>query len=179
MSHLPELFQLVDVEPNGEEEKDLVLKTVGAALKSLDASREREGRQLTIDVQSHVTELRKVSGGLRTEARKISSRLKNSLPAKGREDCTEARRELADASNWTSKGDIHEEVVRLKSHVAELSRLTGKREPVGKKMDFLLQEVLRELNTISSKAPQLPVVQLVLAGKEMVEKIREQAQNIE
>jgi uncharacterized protein (TIGR00255 family) len=52
-------------------------------------------------------------------------------------------------------------------------------EPVGKKIDFMLQEVQRELNTISSKLPQLAVVQLVLEGKERVEKIREQTQNIE
>jgi uncharacterized protein (TIGR00255 family) len=53
------------------------------------------------------------------------------------------------------------------------------RDPVGKKMDFMLQEVNRELNTISSKVPQLAIVQLVLQGKERVEKIREQTQNIE
>ncbi len=179
LSHLPELFQLTEVEPSEEEERGLVLKTLSAALKNLEASREREGRQLTVDVQSHVKRLRKVCAGLQKEAQKLSSRLKESLPFKGREDSIEARREMAEASNWISKGDIHEELVRLKSHVTELSRLTRKREPVGKKLDFLLQEVLRELNTISSKAPQLSVVQLVLAGKETMEKIREQAQNIE
>ena len=75
--------------------------------------------------------------------------------------------------------DINEEVVRLKGHVIALSQALREREPVGKKIDFLLQEVQRELNTISSKVPQLAVVQLVLEGKERVEKIREQTQNIE
>ena len=69
--------------------------------------------------------------------------------------------------------------MRLKSHVEALSRVLAEREPVGKKVDFMLQEVQRELNTISSKVPHLPVVQLVLEGKERVEKIREQTQNIE
>jgi uncharacterized protein (TIGR00255 family) len=63
--------------------------------------------------------------------------------------------------------------------VSELARLVRKRGAMGKGIEFLLQEIIRELNTISSKAPQLPVVQLVVAGKERVEKIREQAQNIE
>jgi uncharacterized protein (TIGR00255 family) len=63
--------------------------------------------------------------------------------------------------------------------VGALSRVLGEKQPVGKKVDFMLQEVQRELNTISSKVPQLPVVQLVLEGKERVEKIREQTQNIE
>ena len=77
------------------------------------------------------------------------------------------------------KGDINEEIVRLKTHVAALGRVTREREPVGKKIDFMLQEVNRELNTISSKVPNLPVIQLVLQGKERVEKVREQTQNVE
>ena len=77
------------------------------------------------------------------------------------------------------KGDINEEVVRLKSHITALAQFIHETEPAGKKIDFILQEVQRELNTISSKVPQLAVVQLVLEGKERVEKIREQTQNIE
>ena len=69
--------------------------------------------------------------------------------------------------------------MRLKAHVNALGKIMREREPVGKKIDFMLQEVNRELNTISSKVPNLPVVQLVLQGKERVEKIREQTQNIE
>ena len=63
--------------------------------------------------------------------------------------------------------------------MAALTKVIREREPVGKKIDFMLQEVNRELNTISSKVPQLSIVQLVLQGKERVEKIREQTQNIE
>ena len=69
--------------------------------------------------------------------------------------------------------------MRLGSHVEMLSHLMREREPVGKKIDFLLQEVQRELTTIGAKAPQLEVVRLVLGGKESVEKIREQVQNVE
>jgi uncharacterized protein (TIGR00255 family) len=63
--------------------------------------------------------------------------------------------------------------------VGALARVIGETEPIGKKIDFMLQEMQRELNTISSKIPQLGVVQLVLEGKERVEKIREQTQNVE
>ncbi len=69
--------------------------------------------------------------------------------------------------------------MRLATHVGELNRLVRKKSAMGKRIEFLLQEIIRELNTVSSKAPQLPVIQLVVAGKERVEKIREQAQNIE
>ena len=84
-----------------------------------------------------------------------------------------------EAGSGTFKGSINEEVVRLASHVEVLSTLMREREPVGKKIDFLLQEVQRELTTIGAKAPQLEVVRLVLGGKESVEKIREQVQNVE
>ena len=88
-------------------------------------------------------------------------------------------RDPNETASPVGKGDINEEIVRLKAHVAELAKVTREREPVGKKIDFMLQEVNRELNTISSKVPNLPVIQLVLRGKERVEKIREQTQNIE
>ena len=88
-------------------------------------------------------------------------------------------KESPDLGSVILKGDVNEEIVRLKTHMAALAKVIREREPVGKKIDFMLQEVNRELNTISSKVPHLPVVQLVLQGKERVEKIREQSQNVE
>ncbi len=178
-SKLPELFQLREAEVKEQDERGLVLRTLNSAVKNLERSREREGHQMKLDVQFQVRQLRRVSVGLRREARKIRSRLKDPPSLKEEGDPAEAQREASEVGNWTFKGDIHEEVVRLESHVEELARLISKREPIGKKIDFFLQEIQRELNTVSSKAPHLSVVQLVLAGKERVEKIREQAQNIE
>jgi uncharacterized protein (TIGR00255 family) len=88
-------------------------------------------------------------------------------------------RDSAENSNVMFKGDINEEIVRLKTHVVALAKVVREREPVGKRIDFMLQEVNRELNTISSKVAHMPVTQLVLQGKERVEKIREQTQNVE
>lgn len=160
-SGLPELFRLREAETKEQDERALALKAVAAALRNLERSRRREGRQLQRDVQSQVRRLKRVVSGLVAEARKISLRWKDSRPPK------------------EGLGDIHEEVVRLKSHVVDLAGLIIAHEPIGKKIDFLLQEIQRELNTVSSKAPELPVVRLVLAGKESVEKIREQVQNVE
>jgi uncharacterized protein (TIGR00255 family) len=176
---LPELFQLRDVEVRGEDERGLVLRTLDSALKNLERSREREGRKLQLDVQSQIRYLRRVCAGLEREGKKIQSRLKDSLSLKEAGSSPEAQREALEVGNWTLKGDIHEELVRLKSHVEECARLIRNREPIGKKLDFLLQEIQRELNTVSSKVPHLSVVRLVLAGKDRVEKIREQAQNVE
>jgi len=117
---------------------------------------------------------------LMREAKTVHLRLKECLPLKeGGGNSSQVQKEASEIGNWSFKGDIHEEVVRLKSHGGELARLVLEREPVGKKIEFLLQEIQRELNTISSKMPHLSVVQLVLEGKGRVEKIREQVQNIE
>lgn len=172
---LPDLFQLAEPESRHEEESVLVFKALDAALKNLERSREREGKQLMLDVQAQARHLRGVSVALSKEAGRIGLRIKQSLVLKEGGDAA-----AAPANGGLSfKGDIHEETVRLKIHVSELARLVRKRGAMGKGIEFLLQEIIRELNTISSKAPQLPVVQLVVAGKERVEKIREQAQNIE
>lgn len=157
LSSLPGLFQIREEQGKEENEKGLVLRALRSALKRLERAREREGRQLQLDVESQARGLHKICAGLESEESRLPPRLEDSL----------------------SQGDVHEEVVRLKTHVGELARLIRAREPVGKKIDFLLQEILRELNTVSSKVSNLSVVRLVLAGKEKVEKIREQAQNVE
>ncbi|HXF75995.1 MAG TPA: DUF1732 domain-containing protein, partial [Methylomirabilota bacterium] len=83
------------------------------------------------------------------------------------------------AAGALARGDVNEEIVRLKTHIASLAQVIRERQPVGKKIDFILQEINRELNTISSKVSDVAMIQLVLQGKERVEKIREQTQNIE
>jgi uncharacterized protein (TIGR00255 family) len=180
LSSIPDLFQVREVEVNAAAERQGVFKILDAALTRLERAREREGRQLKSDMQSQVRHLKRISIFLESRASEIGTRLqKVVVTPKDRESAPRTDRDVADAANWILKGDINEEVVRLKSHVEALARVLGEREPVGKKVDFLLQEVQRELNTISSKVPHLPVVQLVLEGKERVEKIREQTQNIE
>ncbi|MBI4527658.1 MAG: YicC family protein [Deltaproteobacteria bacterium] len=176
---LPELFHVREGEPKEGEEKGLVLRMLGAALKNLEASREREGRQLKIDIERQVGQLKKISSRLHAETRKVARQAKESLIFAERGNSLETSPGEGETGVRIFKGDVNEELVRLESHVKELARLSRERVPTGKRIDFLLQEVQRELNTISSKAPQLEIVRLVLAGKESVEKIREQAQNIE
>jgi uncharacterized protein (TIGR00255 family) len=149
-------------------------------LARLEQARQREGRQLKTDMQSQIRHLERICGVLEVRASENGMRLhKAALGQKERESSSRNDKDTPDTANWVLKGDINEEVVRLKSHVGALARVIGETEPVGKKIDFMLQEMQRELNTISSKVPQLTVVQLVLEGKERVEKIREQTQNIE
>ena len=177
---IPGLLQVREVEVNAAAERQGVFKILDQALARLERAREREGRQLKADMQLQIRHLRRISLLLESRAKEIGSRLqKAGITVTDRNGVSRPDREASDTTSSILKGDINEEVVRLKSHVEALWRVLAERVPVGKKIDFLLQEVQRELNTISSKLPHLPVVQLVLEGKERTEKIREQTQNIE
>lgn len=178
LTNLPELFHIREVEINHASERQAVLKALGAALKKLERSREREGAQLKADMESQIGHIKQIAEELEGHAAEGSMRLSKEATADV-PNGARTEKDAAETATTIGKNDINEEIVRLKAHVAALSKVTREREPVGKKIDFMLQEVNRELNTISSKVPHLPVIQLVLQGKERVEKIREQTQNIE
>lgn len=178
LSNIPDLVHVREPEADPSGERQAVLKALGAALIKLERSREREGGQLRADMESQIRHLTQIAGFLEARVAENPLRLQRSGQSES-PNGSGAEKESVDLSNMTLKGDVNEEIVRLKTHVAALAKVIREREPVGKKIDFMLQEVNRELNTISSKVPHLPVVQLVLQGKERVEKIREQAQNIE
>ncbi len=167
---LPDLFQFKEPEHIEGSEKQLVLRALDRALKNLTRSRDREGRNLKRDMVAEARQLTRAARELGRCAGVIDQRLQEQGANAGG---------AGEGGSGTFKGSINEEVVRLGSHVEMLSNLMREREPVGKKIDFLLQEVQRELTTIGAKAPQLEVVRLVLGGKESVEKIREQVQNVE
>ena len=174
LTHIGDLFHVREVEADHGGEREALLKAVSGALKKLERSREREGAQLKADMDGQIEHIRQIALALEERAAENGVRLQPPS-AEGQT----AARDGVELTATVLKGDINEEIVRLKTHVVALARVTREREPVGKKIDFMLQEVNRELNTISSKVPNLPVIQLVLQGKERVEKVREQTQNIE
>jgi uncharacterized protein (TIGR00255 family) len=177
LSNIPDLVRVREPEVDPSGERKAVFKALGIALNKLEQSREREGGHLRADMESQIRHLARIAGLLEERVADLPVRVQ-----KGATDGPNGfgtDKELLELSNMTLKGDVNEEIVRLRTHVAVLAKVVREREPVGKKIDFMLQEVNRELNTISSKVPHLPVVQLVLQGKERVEKIREQTQNIE
>ena len=178
LSTIPDVFHVREVEIDAASERQAVLKALNVALKKLEQSREREGGHLRADMESQIDHLREIAAAL--EVRAAENGIRPQKNAGGESESGERTdREMAESANVTFKGDINEELVRLKTHVVALAKTVREREPVGKRVEFMLQEVNRELNTISSKVAYLPVTQLVLQGKERVEKIREQTQNIE
>ena len=178
LSNIPDLFHVRELEVNADGERRAVLKALAGALMRLERSREREGGHLKADMESQIEHLTRIAVALGEAAIENIARFQKPPAAEG-DGGSRLDKEAVDLATLLVKGDVNEEIVRLKTHVTVLGKVIREREPVGKKIDFMLQEVNRELNTISSKVPHLPIVQLVLQGKERVEKIREQTQNIE
>jgi uncharacterized protein (TIGR00255 family) len=180
LADIPDLVHVKELEIDAASERAAVLKALASALKKLDQAREREGAHLRADMEGQIGHLKRIAGELEARAAENGVRLQKTTGIQESQNpLLPGAEKAADPSPLPLKGDVNEELVRLKTHLASLAKVIREREPVGKKIDFMLQEVNRELNTISSKVPQLAVVQLVLQGKERAEKIREQTQNIE
>ncbi|HEY6080317.1 MAG TPA: DUF1732 domain-containing protein, partial [Polyangiaceae bacterium] len=155
------------------------------ALSRLDEMRHREGEALGRELGERVAALR----GLCDQARALSSgaaerqlgRLRERVTrllaeAGGNPDAGRLETELALIAD---RSDVTEELVRLTSHFEQFSSLLGQPEPVGRRMEFLLQEMAREANTLGSKSQDVKLSHLVVDMKSELEKIREQVQNVE
>jgi uncharacterized protein (TIGR00255 family) len=160
-----------------------VEEAVGAALESLDAMRIREGSFLRAELDSRRQMLGELfdrvaavaEQGLDTLRMRLLERVKE-LRADGLADETTVAQEIA---RYVGRSDITEEVVRFRGHLEHWRALTESAEPCGRKLDFLLQEMNREVNTTGSKAEGPAVSELIVTLKAELEKMREQVQNVE
>ncbi len=105
----------------------------------------------------------------------VEKRVKEILNAQN----VDMARLMEEVAYYSERADVTEELVRLRSHIVQCEKLIQGNEPAGRKLEFLLQEILREINTIGSKCDLLAVSQAVIEMKTEVEKIREQSQNVE
>ena len=161
----------------------LVEKATNLALDSLLKMRGREGKVLVADIRKRVKKIQKLIDKIEKYSKsspldykgKFLSKIKNLTDGL---NVDEGRIEL-EAAIFAEKTDITEEITRLKSHLIQFDDLLNSEESVGRKMDFLTQEINREVNTIGSKTNDIEVTSLVVLIKSELEKIREQARNIE
>jgi uncharacterized protein (TIGR00255 family) len=153
------------------------------ALKAFDRARQREGAALARDMRVRVAHLRRIEAALRRRSAEVAPemarRLADRLAALLGERQIAPERVVQEAALLADKADVTEELVRLASHLERLAKLLGDRGSIGRPIDFLLQEVHREINTIASKSADLEVTNLTLEARTEVEKLREQAQNVE
>ena len=182
VSKFPEILKLED-EDNDELIGQEVMIALDDALEKFVSMREIEGKKLVEDIerriyliQEKVNEVTKFSSTLVEEyMARLQTRV-NELLAPGVVDEARLMQEIV---IFSDKSSIEEELTRLKSHISQFLELIKQSSPIGKKIDFLIQEINREVNTIGSKANSLDITNKVIEIKTEVENIREQIQNIE
>jgi uncharacterized protein (TIGR00255 family) len=164
-------------------EVQAVKQALQLALADLERQRSREGKFLSRDLRTRLAILERARRAIKKRNPLVQRMLREKLQERvttmlqGME--IEHSRLFQEVVALTQKSDITEELVRLESHLQALSEALHSNEPVGKRIDFLLQEVQREINTIGAKAEDTTIRHLVVTAKEEVEKLREQVQNVE
>lgn len=165
-----------DVEPLRKPMMGLLDK----ALDGLRRMRETEGTRLRAWFLGRLRFLSKLLVRMESESRRRGGEYRQRLEAKWKSlGSIEEGRVLQESAIMAERADVTEEMVRLKSHLKEFERLLQVREPVGRKLDFLAQEMGREINTIGSKSQGVRISHQVIEFKSELEKIREQVQNVE
>lgn len=153
------------------------------ALTEYDAMRLREGEKLRDDVLARLEAISRLTGVVEENAPKTVAEYRARLEQKLQEVLATANidesRLLTEAAIFADKIAVDEETVRLRSHISQLRGLTNGESPAGRKMDFLIQELNRETNTIGSKCQNADIAHVVVELKAEIEKIREQIQNVE
>jgi len=178
IANLPGVVRLEDRPARAEALQGLVDTALTRALGKLRAMRQAEGRRLSADMRQRMLTVRRTVLEIQKSARRRNRQLARRALRSAADPAAGRRGQPEGAAN-SARGDITEEVVRLLSHLAQMRLFLRMRQPVGRRLDFLLQEMNREANTIGAKAGEAAIVHRVVAVKEELEKIREQTQNLE
>lgn len=182
MARFPDVLTVTEADEDQEALKALMAETMGAALETLCAMRVREGLEILKDLSGQVDAIERIT--LAIEERypqtvsEYKARLRAAIEELAGQNLDETRL-LTEVAVMADRSAIDEETVRIKSHVAQLREAFAREEPVGRRVDFIVQELNREINTISSKSQDIPITNLAVEGKAVIEKLREQIQNIE
>lgn len=164
------------------EEWDVVEIAVQAAITDLLEMREHEGVSIRADLEQMLSELRTLVAEVEAASMGVNERLKDKLNkrlARLISDQIDPQRLAQEVAYLADKADVNEEVKRLFNHCEQFRGALDEDEPVGRKLDFLLQEMNREVNTVGSKASDNPVSERVVRMKTLLERMREQSANVE
>lgn len=183
VSKLPDVLNIRNEENDEKIISEELLICLNAAIESFVKMRETEGNKIKQDLENRIKNvskkieiIHKSSTGLVKEyIVKLETRIKDLLKT----NIIDEGRLAQEIVIYSDKCSIEEEITRLKSHIEQFLNLLNEHTPIGKKLDFLIQEMNREINTIGSKANSLKITNLVVDMKTEIENIREQIQNIE
>lgn len=160
----------------------VVIKAISNAIVQLKEMRAKEGEVILDDINGRVkfieealNQVEDISGKYNSEKQLI---LKNKISDLINDEKLDDSRLMQEVAYYIERSDITEEIVRSKSHIHQIKKYLELQEPVGKRLNFLLQEVVREVNTIGSKSPQTDITLQVVEMKSELEKMREQLQNL-
>ncbi len=183
LAKFPDVLAVTKAEEDVEAIAADICAVLDDALAAYNAMRAVEGEKLAADVAGRITTIESVVGKVEERSPQTVAAYRQRLEAKMQEvlqsTTIDESRILTEAAIFADKIAVDEETVRLRSHIAQLQAMLVSGEPVGRKLDFLIQEVNRECNTIGSKCNDLTIAQDVVNMKAEVEKIREQVQNME
>jgi uncharacterized protein (TIGR00255 family) len=183
LARVPDVFKVEDRAEANDVEVKLVKKLTEAAALACAQERKREGKALAAELQRLCARLEKLVDemeALRAEANAdLEKRYKDRLQKLGFKGMVDDQRIAQEIVMQLDRAEISEELTRLREHLKAYSQLLKTEESQGKKLDFYAQELLREVNTIGSKSQVAKLTSLVVDAKTVVEKIREQVQNVE
>ena len=183
VSRLPEVFAVEKKEVDEDQLLSDLLQVVGKALEGYDAMRTREGAALDADLRSRgetiLSLVSQVEQGNGQTVIDYRTRLENKLREVLENTAIDESRILTEAAIFADKVAVDEETVRLRSHLQQMNSMLSGGGAIGRKLDFLLQEMNREANTIGSRCTDVKLARIVVDIKAELEKIREQTQNIE
>ena len=179
----PDIFQTIEISADVQPEFPGATRALRQALARFNRERWREGKNLQRDMRARIDRLATIERAVRRHAattlRDVQAKLAERMQRLLQGTEIDLARVAQEAAFVADRGDVTEEMVRLVSHLAALRAMLVAREPVGKQIEFLLQETHREINTIGSKVSNLAVTKLVVEAKGEVERLKEQVQNVE
>lgn len=183
LARIGDIFTITRVQEDEDQVWAAVSQVAQEAVERFVSMREEEGRRMEADLRSRLCTIEGLVGQVEERSPQTveayRNRLYNRLQEVLADKAVDQQRILTEAAIFAEKVAVDEETVRLRSHIHQFRQILDSGEPVGRKLDFLVQEFNRESNTIGSKAQDMEVARMVVDLKAEIEKIREQIQNVE
>ncbi len=180
---VPDVFIVEKLQDDDDAILVAVREAMTAALEGFDAMRRAEGERLYLDMSARLDVVAELTEKIEERAPSIVEEYKERIEARMRQILEEIpydeSRLLSEVAIFSDRVNVNEEIVRLKSHISQMRKMLSSAEPVGRKLDFLIQEMNREINTVGSKSNDLDTARMVIDVKAEIEKLREQCQNVE
>lgn len=180
---MPDVVLVKKQDKSDDELKKLLDPALSDAIKNINKMREVEGKHLESDIRAIAAEIKNEVTKIEKRIPQMLDEIHDKMKTRVQEILKEIQIDESKLANemafFVDKLDVHEEIERLKSHLKQLDEIIKSDEPVGKKLEFLSQELTREINTTGSKSNDIEITKLVLNLKNLVERFKEQIRNVE